>query len=88
MGSGYALAAVLTVASVALGSSPALMGPLGPASPIVLVLLVLDLLLLTALGAILGFRVLRLIGARATDPGARLHLRFVAPSAWSQSLPP
>lgn len=78
MGSGYALAAVLTVASVALGSSPALMGPLGPASPIVLVLLVLDLLLLTALGAILGFRVLRLIGARATDPGARLHLRFVA----------
>ena len=78
MGVGYALAAILTVASVALGASPKLMGPLGPASPPVLVLLVLGLLLLSALGAILGFRVLRLIGARSTDPGARLHLRFVA----------
>ena len=78
MGVGYAAAAMLTVASVALGSSPALMGPLGPASPFVLALLILDLLLLAALGAILGIRVLRIIGARATDPGARLHLRFVA----------
>ena len=77
MGIGYALAAALTIASVALGSSPSLVGALGPASPSVLALLVLDLLLLSALGAILGFRVLRLIGARSTDPGARLHLRFV-----------
>ncbi len=78
MGVGYALAAVLTVTSVALGASPKIMGPLGPASPPVLVLLVLGLMLLSALGAILGFRVLRLIGARSTDPGARLHVRFVA----------
>jgi two-component system nitrogen regulation sensor histidine kinase NtrY len=78
MGIGYALAAVLTVASVVLGASPSLMGPLGPASPPVLALLGLGLLLLVALGAILGIRVLRLIGARQTDPGARLHLRFVS----------
>jgi two-component system nitrogen regulation sensor histidine kinase NtrY len=77
MGVGYPVAAVLTVASVVLGSSPRLMGPLGPASPPVLALLILGSLLLSALAAILGFRVLRLIGARATDPGARLHLRFV-----------
>jgi two-component system nitrogen regulation sensor histidine kinase NtrY len=77
MGVGYALAAMLTVASVALGASPSLVGPLGPASPSVLALLVLGLILLGALAAILAIRVLRLFGARATDPGARLHLRFV-----------
>ena len=78
MGGGYAVAAILTVASVALGATPSLVGPLGPASPPVLLLLGLGLLLLSFLGAILSLRVLRLIGARATDPGARLHLRFVA----------
>ena len=78
MGVGYGLAALLTIAAVALGASPSLVGPLGPATPSVLILLVLGILLLFALGTILGFRVLRLFGARATDPGARLHLRFVA----------
>ncbi|MGI8840654.1 MAG: ATP-binding protein [Caulobacteraceae bacterium] len=78
MGAGYALAAVLTAVSVALGSSPSLSGALGPASPLVLGFLSLGFLLLAALGALLAWRVLRLLGARSSDAGARLHLRFVA----------
>ena len=77
MGGGYALAALLTAASVVLGSSPTLVGPLGPASPLVLGFMAVGFVLLAALAAMLGFRVLRLIGARRSDPGAQLHLRFV-----------
>ena len=78
MGGGYALAAALTAASVALGSSPNLIGPLGPASPLVLILLGLGFVLIVALAGVLGWRLLRLLGARSSDAGARLHLRFVA----------
>ena len=78
MGGGYALAAALTAISVALGSSPNLSGALGPASPLVLTFLGLGFLLLAALGALLAWRVLRLLGAQSSDAGARLHLRFVA----------
>ena len=78
MGGGYALAAALTAVSVALGSSPNLSGALGPASPLVLSFLGLGFLLVAALGALLAWRLLRLLGAQASDAGARLHLRFVA----------
>lgn len=78
MGGGYALAAAFTAISVFLGSSPNLSGALGPASPLVLAFLGLGFLLIAALGALLAWRLLRLLGARSSDAGARLHLRFVA----------
>ena len=61
MGGAYALAAILTAASVGLGSSPALIGPLGPASPLVLVLMGLGFVLIIGLAAVLGWRLLRLL---------------------------
>src|SRR5580698_4868811 len=78
MGGAYAVAAGLTALSVALGSSPNLSGALGPASPLVLSFLGLGFLIVVALGALLGWRLLRLLGAQSSDAGARLHLRFVA----------
>jgi two-component system nitrogen regulation sensor histidine kinase NtrY len=75
---GYALAAVITAAAVVLGSSPSASGPLGPASPLVLTLIGINFVLILGLGALMGWRVLRLAGERTGDAGARLHLRFVA----------
>jgi two-component system nitrogen regulation sensor histidine kinase NtrY len=78
MGGCYALAAALTGASVALGSSPTLSGALGPASPLVLTLLGLGFVLVLFLAGVLVWRLLRLLSAQSSDAGARLHLRFVA----------
>lgn len=78
MGGAYVLAASLTATSVGLGSSPNLIGPMGPASPIVLALMGLGFVLILALAAVLTWRLLRLLGERSRDAGARLHLRFVA----------
>jgi two-component system nitrogen regulation sensor histidine kinase NtrY len=78
MGGAYAAAAALTAISVALGSSPNLSGALGPASPLVLTFLGLGFVLIVSLGALLAWRMLRLLGAQRSDAGARLHLRFVA----------
>ncbi len=77
MGSGFALTGVLALLAIVLGSWPAVSGPLGPASPAVLVLLSLAGALLVVLGALIGWRLLRLVTAQARDAGARLHLRFV-----------
>ncbi len=78
MGGCYVAAALLTVAAVALGTSPTLTGPLGPASPMALGLLGLGLLLIAPPAARLSWRMARLLRAQARDPGARLQLRFVA----------
>jgi len=78
IGAGLVVSASLTAAAVGLGSSPTLAGPLGPASPVVLTLLAVNFVLILALGALVGWRVLNLAGARSEDAGARLHLRFVA----------
>src|SRR5581483_3803337 len=67
--------------------SPRLAGPLGPASPVVLTLLGVNFVLILALGALVGWRVLMLAGARSEDAGARLHLRFVALFALAAVLP-
>ena len=75
---GYALAAVITAASVVLGSSPTASGPLGPASPLVLTLTGVNFVLILVLGALMAWRVIQLAGERTGDAGARLHLRFVA----------
>ena len=72
------MAAALTAAAVALGSSPSLSGALGPASPVVLSLLAVAFALVATLAAVLGWRLVRLVRAQFSDAGARLHLRFVA----------
>ena len=73
----FAIAATATVVAVVLGSSPDMSGPLGPASPVVLSLLGIGFASILALAGLLGWRLLRLVTARSTDAGARLHLRFV-----------
>ncbi|MET0336967.1 MAG: PAS domain-containing sensor histidine kinase [Caulobacter sp.] len=78
LGGGYALAASLTVTGVLLASSPPTSGPVDPAINLILVVLGLNLILILGLAAFVGWRVLHLIGMRANDAGARLHLRFVA----------
>ena len=78
LGVGYALAALLTAASVALATSPRSGGALGPASPVGLALLGFGFLIIAALAGAMAWRVLRLLRAQTSDAGARLHLRFVA----------
>ena len=78
VGAGFALSAILTAAAAGLGSSPSLSGALGPASPMVLTLLGVNVALLAALGALIGRRVLGLVGEQSGDASARLHVRFVA----------
>src|SRR5690606_24797936 len=77
MGAGYVLAATLTAIAVLLAASPPSTGPLGPASRIILTLLGVNLVLLLALAGAVGWRVLKLLAARSSDAGVRLHLRFV-----------
>jgi two-component system nitrogen regulation sensor histidine kinase NtrY len=78
LGLGYGSAAALSVLCVFLASRAPGAGPIGPASQAVLGFLLLDLTLILALATAVGLRVARLFGARTTDAGARLHLRFVA----------
>jgi two-component system nitrogen regulation sensor histidine kinase NtrY len=87
MGICFAFAAVATILAVILGSSPDMSGPLGPASPVVLTLLGLGFALILALAALLAWRLLRLVTARSTDAGARLHLRFVTQFALAAVVP-
>ena len=76
-GGGYALAVLLTVAGVALASSPPRTDAIGAASTIILVVLGFNLVLILGVATIVGLRLYDLIDARASDAGARLHLRFV-----------
>ncbi len=78
LGGGYILAFILTSVGVALASSPPATGPLGPASTVVLVVLGFNLVLILALAALVGWRVLGMLGGSPDEAGARLHLRFVA----------
>ncbi len=78
IGASYAVSAALTATAVGLGSSPSLAGPMGPASPLVLTLLGVNFALIVVLGALIGWRLVRLVAERGDNAGARLHLRFVA----------
>ena len=77
IGGGYALAVILTVAGVALASSPPRADAIGAASTVILVVLGFNLVLILGVAAVVGLRLYELIDARASDAGARLHLRFV-----------
>ncbi|HUZ14148.1 MAG TPA: PAS domain-containing sensor histidine kinase [Caulobacteraceae bacterium] len=87
IGAGFVVTAALTAAALGLGSSPNLAGPLGPASPFVLALAAVNFALILMLGALVGWRLLRLAGEQSDDAGARLHLRFVALFAAAAVLP-
>ncbi|MFY8142675.1 MAG: ATP-binding protein [Caulobacter sp.] len=77
IGGGYALAVILTVAGVALASSPPRTDSIGAASTVILVVLGFNLVLILGVATVVGLRLYELIDARASDAGARLHLRFV-----------
>jgi two-component system nitrogen regulation sensor histidine kinase NtrY len=77
VGGGYALAVILTVAGVALASSPPRTDSISTASTIILVVLGFNLVLILGVATVVGLRLYDLIDARASDAGARLHLRFV-----------
>lgn len=77
MAGGYALAVLLTVAGVALASSPPKTDSISTASTVILVVLGFNLVLILGVATIVGLRLYDLIDARASDEGARLHLRFV-----------
>ncbi|HEX5776641.1 MAG TPA: PAS domain-containing sensor histidine kinase [Caulobacteraceae bacterium] len=77
LGGGYALAAILMGIGVILASSPPSEGPIGPASQTMLVILGFNLILIASLAGLVGWRVVKLLAARSSDAGARLHLRFV-----------
>jgi two-component system nitrogen regulation sensor histidine kinase NtrY len=77
LGGAYGLAIALTATAVALASSPPATGPIGPATTVILVVLGFNLALILCVAGIVGWRLLDLVDARASDAGARLHLRFV-----------
>jgi two-component system nitrogen regulation sensor histidine kinase NtrY len=67
----------LTATAVFLASSPPATGPIGPATTVILAVLGFNLALILCVAGIVGWRLLDLVDARASDAGARLHLRFV-----------
>ena len=81
-GAAYALAFLITGAAIWLVAVAPGAGSgddaRATASRAVLVILLANLVLILGLAAIIGARVMRLSQRRRDDPGARLHLRFVA----------
>jgi len=77
LGGAYGVAVALTATAVFLASSPPATGPIGPATTVILVVLGFNLALILCVAGIVGWRLLDLVDARASDAGARLHLRFV-----------
>jgi len=79
----YGLAVLVTAAAiwlvaVAPGAGPDDGGARALAGQAVLYILLANLILISALAVVIGAQVMRLAKGRKTDPGARLHLRFVA----------
>jgi len=77
LGGAYGVAVALTATAVFLASSPPATGPIGPATTVILAVLGFNLALILCVAGIVGWRLLDLVDARASDAGARLHLRFV-----------
>ena len=74
---GYAVAAVLTFASVYLSTRAPGPGPSGLTSRTILSVVLANLALILALAASVGWRVIQILRARSADAGARLQLRFM-----------
>ena len=84
---GYIVAFLLTLTAIYLSIRAPGSGPIGPATKTILAVVLANLVLILALAAAVGWSVVRLIGARASDAGARLHLRFVLMFAMAAVLP-
>jgi two-component system nitrogen regulation sensor histidine kinase NtrY len=87
LGLGYAVAAVLTFASVYLSTRAPGAGPIGPASRTVLAVELANLALILVLAASVGWQVVQILRSRAHDAGARLQLRFMTMFALAAVLP-
>jgi len=87
LGSVFLAAAGLTGIAIFLAASPPQSGPLAPASLNILWILGINLLLILWLLVAAGRTVLGLLRNRKTDPGARLHLRFVTLFAAAATVP-
>jgi two-component system nitrogen regulation sensor histidine kinase NtrY len=87
LGSVVLAAAGLTGIAIFLAASPPQSGPLAPASLNILWILGINLLLILWLLVAAGRTVLGLLRNRKTDPGARLHLRFVTLFAAAATVP-
>ena len=88
LGVGYAVAFVVTAATVFLSSTRAPgAGPVGPASRVLIVVVLCNLALILALAGAVAWSVVRLIGEQSRDAGARLHLRFVGLFALAAFVP-
>ncbi|HKR87096.1 MAG TPA: PAS domain-containing sensor histidine kinase [Phenylobacterium sp.] len=87
LGAGYGIAIALTAISIMLAASPPASGPIGPASQLILTMLGFNLVLILALSAVVALQFVGLVKARASDAGARLHLRFVTLFALAAVVP-
>lgn len=87
LGGGYGLAAGLTGLAILLAASPPETGPIGPASRLILTVLSFNLVLICGLTTVVALRFAALLRARESDPGARLHLRFVTLFAFAAVAP-
>jgi two-component system nitrogen regulation sensor histidine kinase NtrY len=87
LGAGYGVAIALTAISIMLAASPPPSGPIGPASRLILTVLSFNLVLILALTAVVALQFAGLVNARASDAGARLHLRFVTLFALAAVVP-
>jgi two-component system nitrogen regulation sensor histidine kinase NtrY len=83
----FLAAAALTGIAIFLAASPPQSGPLAPATLNILWILGINLLLILWLLVAAGRTVLGLLRDRKTDPGARLHLRFVTLFAAAATVP-
>ena len=81
-GTAYVLAFLVTAAAIWLVAVAPGAGADGSAraaaGQVVLYVLLANLVLIGLLASVIGLRVMRLARNRRADPGARLHLRFVA----------
>ena len=85
LGGGYALATILTIAGVALASSPPTTGSIASASQGILILLGFNMVLILVVAGLVVGRVLRLLDSN--DAGAKLRLRFVSLFAMAAVVP-
>ncbi len=83
----YAIAAVVTAATVFSVAAGGRARDLSGASRTALLVLALDVLLVAALAAVGGWRARRLFGPRARDAGVRLHRRFITLFAAAAVIP-
>ena len=77
LGSGYALAFILTLFIIWLTIAEPGTGPIGPASRYLFILVCFNFILLLGLSAFVIRRVHKIWQSRVDGAGARLHLRFV-----------